>query len=270
MRNSEERYREVVESQTELVCRYLPDSMLTFVNEAFCRFFGQKREQVIGKKFLKILPEQVRELAAEKIAIASSSKAPCAWEAEMFRPGAGVAWQRWVNHPVFGPGGELEEFQCIGQDITDRKRAEELAELVTHAREEERRRIARDLHDDFSQRVAAHAIALSNLKHYLLRKDADIAALARRVDKLQGQAAALGEGIRLIAHQLHPPTTIEHGGLRAALRSLCSEFSSLTHLQINLRVDGFTRDLPASVTLCCFRVVQEGPAMSRNMLTLRK
>jgi signal transduction histidine kinase len=151
----------------------------------------------------------------------------------------------------------LEEFQCIGQDITDRKRAEELAELVTHAREEERRRIARDLHDDFSQRVAAHAIALSNLKHYLLRKDADIAALARRVDKLQGQAAALGEGIRLIAHQLHPPT-IEHGGLEAALRSLCSEFSSLTHLHIDLRVEGFTRDLPASVTLCCFRVVQEG------------
>jgi PAS domain S-box-containing protein len=259
LRNSEERYREVVESQTELVCRFLPDSTLTFVNEAFCRFFGQPREQVIGKQFLALLPEKTREQALERIAFARSGKRPCAcaWECEMSRPGGGWVWHRWMNHPIFGAGRELEEFQCIGQDITDRKRAEELGELVTHAQEQERRRIARDLHDDFSQRVAAHAIALSNLKHYVLGRGANAALLARRVGKLQEQAAALGEAIRLISHQLHPPG-MERGGLEQALRSLCGEFTALSPLHIDLHFEGSTRDLPASVTLCCFRVVQEG------------
>src|SRR5262249_50734612 len=133
LRNSEERYREVVDSQTELVCRYLPDSILTFVNEAFCRFFGRRREQVIGRQFLTLLPEKARELAIEKMAFALSNKRPCAWECEMSRPDGGQAWHRWVNHPIFGPAGDIEEFQCIGQDITDRKRAEELAALLAHA-----------------------------------------------------------------------------------------------------------------------------------------
>jgi PAS domain S-box-containing protein len=257
LRNSEERYREVVDSQTELMCRYLPDSILTFVNEAFCRFFGRRREQVIGRQFLMLLPEKARELAIERMALARATRRPSAWECEMLRPDGENTWHRWVNHPIFGPAGELEEFQCIGQDITDRKRAEELTNLLAHAQEEERRRIARDLHDDFSQRLAAHAIALSNLKHYIIDKGADIPALATRVDKLQGQAAALGEAIRLIAHQLHPPS-IEQAGLEAALQSLCKEFRSLSRLRIDLRVDGPTKGLSPTVALCCFRLVQEG------------
>jgi PAS domain S-box-containing protein len=257
LRNSEERYREVVDSQTELMCRYLPDSILTFVNEAFCRFFGRRREQVIGRQFLMLLPEKAREAVIEKMALARSTRRPSAWECEMSRPDGETIWHRWVIHPIFGPAGELEEFQCIGQDITDRKRAEELMDLLAHAQEEERRRIARDLHDDFSQRLAAHAIALSNLKHYIMDKEADIPALASRVDKLQGQAAALGEAIRLIAHQLHP-ASIEEGGLDAALQSLCKDFRSLSRLHINLRIDGPIKGLSPTVALCCFRVVQEG------------
>src|SRR6185295_4451727 len=56
LHESEERYREVVESQTELVCRYRADTTLTFVNEAYCRFFGKRREELIGSKFLELIP----------------------------------------------------------------------------------------------------------------------------------------------------------------------------------------------------------------------
>jgi two-component system sensor histidine kinase UhpB len=175
----------------------------------------------------------------------------------MPRQGGGIIWQRWVNHPIFGPAGELEEFQCIGQDITDRKRAEELAELLTHAQHEERKRIARDLHDDFNQRVAAHAIALSNLRKYIVETRRKSGPLLQRVDKLQKEAVALGEEIRVIAHQLHPPS-IERDGLEGALRALCNDFGALGHLRVNLKFDGSTTGLPAKVTLCCFRLVQEG------------
>jgi signal transduction histidine kinase len=77
------------------------------------------------------------------------------------------------------------------------------------------------------------------------------------VDKLQKEAVALGEEIRVIAHQLHP-TSIERDGLEGALRGLCSDFGASGHLRVDLRFDGSTTDLPAKVTLCCFRLVQEG------------
>src|SRR5262249_44851539 len=57
LRESEERYRSVVESQTELICRYLPDTTLTFVNDAYCRYFGKMQEELIGMKFLDLIPE---------------------------------------------------------------------------------------------------------------------------------------------------------------------------------------------------------------------
>lgn len=258
LRNSEERYREVIESQTELVCRYLPNTILTFVNEAFCRFFGRTREQVLGTEFLTLLPESARELASKRIAEAGATKVACGWECEVSCPGGATVWQHWVNCAVFGPGGALEEFQCIGQDITDRKRAEELARLVMHAQEEERKRIARDLHDDLNQRVAAHAIALSNLKDYILNPDHESrATVLERLDKLEQQAVALGDEIRMIAHQLHPPT-FDGGGLEGALQALCAEFSTLTRLRIDLHCESCAGDLPTNVMLCCFRIVQEG------------
>ncbi|HEY9504297.1 MAG TPA: PAS domain-containing protein, partial [Pyrinomonadaceae bacterium] len=55
---SEERYRNVLETQTELICRYLPDTTLTFVNDAYCRFFEMSREQLVGTRFLDLLPEE--------------------------------------------------------------------------------------------------------------------------------------------------------------------------------------------------------------------
>jgi PAS domain S-box-containing protein len=256
LRNSEERYREVVESQTDLVCRYLPDTTLTFVNEAYCRFFGKTRAELIGRKFLELIPEHTRELARNQIARVARRKQPAAWEHEVLIPGVGIGWQYWFNHPVFGPTGEIEEFQAIGHDVTDRKRAEELSRRLIHAQEEERKRVARELHDDFNQRLAAHAIALSNLKERIKQGGGVGFSLEESLEKLQREATGLGEEIRLIAHELHP-TSIEHEGLERALRSLCGEFSALTELRVDFQFDNDSHQIPSNISLCCFRVVQE-------------
>ena len=63
LRSSEERYRNVVETQTELICRYECDTTLTFVNDAYCRYFGKTRGQLIGMKFLELIPEEARPTA---------------------------------------------------------------------------------------------------------------------------------------------------------------------------------------------------------------
>jgi PAS domain S-box-containing protein len=132
LRRSEERYREVVNTQTDLVCRYLPDTTLTFVNDAYCRYFGKNRDELIGTSLLDLLPETARDGALRHIKLVVNEPGAGAIEHEVKRPDGSIGWQHWVDYPIHGPGGELEEYQAIGYDITDRKRAEEANRNLAH------------------------------------------------------------------------------------------------------------------------------------------
>jgi PAS domain S-box-containing protein len=130
---SEDRYREVVDSQTDLVCRYRGDAVLTFVNEAYCRFFGRSRESLLGRSFLELIPEVAHAAVKEQIALLYRDRRPHTYEHEVILPDATVRWQQWVDYPILDERGEVEEFQAIGRDITDRKRAEESDRKLAHA-----------------------------------------------------------------------------------------------------------------------------------------
>jgi PAS domain S-box-containing protein len=132
LRTSEERYREVIETQTDLICRFLPDTTLTFVNEAYCRFFNQSRERLVGLKFTELIPEPERSRAAERIAALVSNPGVQTTEHEVLLPDGKHAWHHWVNYPIRGSDGRVIEFQGVGRDITDRKRAEEANEKLAH------------------------------------------------------------------------------------------------------------------------------------------
>jgi PAS domain S-box-containing protein len=132
LRRSEERYREVVNTQTDLVCRYHPDTTLTFVNDAYCRYFGKSRDELLGMSLLDLLPADARESALRHIELVASEAVPRAMEHQVKRPDGSLGWQHWTDYPVLGPEGQIEEYQAIGQDITDRKQAEEANRNLTH------------------------------------------------------------------------------------------------------------------------------------------
>ncbi len=133
LRQSEERYREVVESQTELVCRYRLDSTLTFVNEAYCRFFGRSRESLLNRPFLELIPTSSHPFVRDQITTMYRERQPHTYEHEVTLPDGSTRWQHWTDHPIVNEHGQIEEFQAIGHDITDRKRAEEANRNLTHA-----------------------------------------------------------------------------------------------------------------------------------------
>src|SRR5262245_42078403 len=89
---SGERYRDVVETQTDLICRFLPDTTLTFVNDAYCRFFGKAASELIGTKFVDLVPEDHR--ADVKLHVAQVVATRRRAQYEHVVPGAdgGVAW----------------------------------------------------------------------------------------------------------------------------------------------------------------------------------
>jgi PAS domain S-box-containing protein len=125
LRESEARYRAVVESQTELICRFVPESTLTFVNDAYCRFFGKTREELIGRSFLPLIPEEDRAEAVRHFAPVSPDRPVVDHEHRVVTPSGEVRWIRWINRGIFDDQGRLVEFQAVGHDITDRKAAEE-------------------------------------------------------------------------------------------------------------------------------------------------
>jgi PAS domain S-box-containing protein len=140
-RESEARYRAIVEDQMELVSRCTPDGVLTFVNDAFCRYFGERREAIIGRVWVPdIAPEHVRR-ARRHFAELGRDRPTATLELRVRGVDQEFRWQQWTNRAILDAEGRTVEFQSVGRDITLLKRAEE--EVRTLNRELEGRVLAR-------------------------------------------------------------------------------------------------------------------------------
>jgi PAS domain S-box-containing protein len=125
LRASEERYRAVVETQTEMITRYLPDTTLTFVNEAECRMMGLSREELLGTRFMDLLPDAAREPVRATIQSLLAQPGVLTVEHQARLTDGSLRWQQWVNRTILDQDGQVVELQGIGRDITERKQAEE-------------------------------------------------------------------------------------------------------------------------------------------------
>ncbi len=123
LRQSEERYRAVVEDQTEFICRFLPDGTLTFANEALCRYLGKRRVDLIGQNVFLLLPENA-EVIRDHLSSLSQENAVASYENRRYSKEDEV-WLHWTCRAIFDDLGTLAELQLVGRDITKRRRAEE-------------------------------------------------------------------------------------------------------------------------------------------------
>ncbi len=134
----------------------------------------------------------------------------------------------------------------------------DLAGRLINAQEAERRRIARDLHDDVSQQLAGLGLLLSSLKGKLARLGPE-PDLARAVTTLRDRMAALARAIRNLSHELHP-SVLQHAGLAAALERHCADVGELHHLDVHFTVSGRAESIGPDLAICLFRVAQEALA----------
>ena len=125
LQKSEKRYRAVVESQTEMICRLFPDGTITFVNDAYCRYFDKGREELIGHKFMPLIPESDRDKVFENMASLNPNTPVITHEHRVLAPNGKICWHKWINRAIFDDKSNLVEYQAVGWDITSRVRVEE-------------------------------------------------------------------------------------------------------------------------------------------------
>lgn len=383
LKGSEARYQAIVEDQTELVCRFLPDGTLTFVNEAYCRYFNTNRGRMIGSSFKPFLPDQTRQHLERLWSSLSQENAVATIEHSLVMPDGQVCWQQWINHAIFDGQGHLIEIQATGRDITESKQIEgalresekryhsvfensgtatviieedmtismanaECEKLSGYSREEiqgkmkwtefvvpedlekmkkyhyqrredggqvpgeyescyvdkqgnikdiftkvamipgtkksvasmmdissrkraeeeirhfpwrligvieeERKRITRDLHDEFGQTLTALRFGLEDLKNSL---PAGLETEKKRFDELINLIEQLGENIRKISSDLRPDI-LDHLGLIPTLEWYIRDLTNrVPGIRIGFQPMGFKKRLKAELEIVLYRIIQE-------------
>ncbi|KQC09835.1 MAG: hypothetical protein APR55_02710 [Methanolinea sp. SDB] len=130
LRESESRYRHVIEDQTEFICRFQRDGTILLANNAFCRYYGKSCSEIIGHRILLDIPDADRRLLRDHFASITPENPVKSIEHRILLPDGEVRWQQWTDRGIFGPGGEIIEYQSVGRDNTERKKAREAFALA--------------------------------------------------------------------------------------------------------------------------------------------
>ncbi len=139
---SEHRYRAIIQDQTELICRYLPDGLLSFVNEAYCRYFNKTEAELIGYQVIPFFSDEMQDVIREMMDSLNHEE-PMVEMEHCVTVNGKERWQHWIGRAMYDENGKLFEYQGVGRDITERKQAEkelrrakETAEAATRAKSE--------------------------------------------------------------------------------------------------------------------------------------
>jgi PAS domain S-box-containing protein len=176
----------------------------------------------------------------------------------LLRPDGSVCWLQRTGHAYFDEQGRSVRMIGMVADVTERKLAEEALSSVSgrliEAQEEERRRIARELHDDVSQKLVMLTIELQELANLSFESNPQF---RNRIESLLKSTLEMSEDVHSLSHRLHS-SKLELVGLVATMRGFCQELAEQRAVEIDFRQSDVPNFLPAQISLCLFRILQEG------------
>ena len=273
LRETEATVSALVETLGRAILVVNGDGRMVLVNAGAEQMFGYRRDEILGQSVEMLVPEMFRGAHAKDRTgyfRAPSFRAMAPDRQPAGRRKDGTLFPAEVSlNSIETPHKRLAV--ALVADITELKRtqaalAEKEAALersgeqlralsagLLTAQEEERERLARELHDDLNQRLAALALQTGEMTRQIPETAVDLRDKARA---LRASLGALSDDVHRMARELHP-SILEHFGLAAALRSYCEEFSKAEDIKVQFRERQARAAIPADAALCLYRVAQE-------------
>lgn len=204
----------------------------------------------------KLYTPESWERLRQAIEEAMRNGAPYRLDLEMIRSDGAIRWVTARGEAQIDGNGRVVQLRGTVHDITERKQVEEalaaMSRRLMQAQEQERARIARELHDDIGQRLALLAVELEQLHQSI----PEVPEVRGRIGELQERASAIATDIQSLSHELHS-SKLEYLGLMAAMRSFCQEFGAQQKVETDFKSHDVPSPLPTDISLCLFRVLQE-------------
>ena len=261
LRWSEHKYRELVQNANSMIIRFDTYGRITFFNEYAQEFFGYAEDEILGRSLLgTILPyidRKGRDIGAQLSDFFSHPDKYKTSELENLRRNGETVWVAWTNRPILDAEGRIEEYLCVGVDISERRQARRQIQTLTHellkAQENERYKIARDLHDHIAQDLSSLKIGLQTL--FPVKEGA--AGTRRKVDDLVQILQRSISEVRNMAYDLRPPG-LDQLGLVSTLFLYCEDFAKNNQLKIDFIAAGLDDlILEQDLQINLYRLVQE-------------
>jgi PAS domain S-box-containing protein len=253
LRESEEKFRSVFRDAGIGMVIVSPEGRFLVANRSFCDCLGYTERELLEKTVESVTFPEDWPMFAEKLRLALTGNCGFQWLRKRCLHKTGRIVYTETSASVIR-SRESDTKYLVGQvlDITERKKAEEALSSMTRklveAQEQERARIARELHDDINQRLALLQIELDQLRNHP-------SEVASRVLELEKRTDEISRDVQAVAYELHS-SKLEYLGAVAAMKSWCTEFGQRQGIAIDCR-DDVRGILPPEVGLCLFRVLQE-------------
>ena len=257
MRESEERFRLVSNTAPVLIWMSGTNKLCTYFNKTWLDFTGRPVSAELGNGWAEGVHAEDLQHCLETYAQAFDRREEFKIEYRLRRNDGEYRWVLDIGVPRFNPDHSFAGYIGSCLDVTERKLAEEAISSVSsrliQAQEQERTRIARDLHDDINQRLALLTLEIEGLK-------TDIPDSSDRIlsgmDELRKHTSEIATDIQALSHELHSPR-LEYLGVVAAMSGFCREFGEKQKMEIDFKSHNLPNPVPSDVSLCLFRVLQE-------------
>jgi PAS domain S-box-containing protein len=257
LRESQQRFEIMANAAPVMIWMSGTDKLSTFFNQQWLSYTGRSLKQEIGDGWLNgVHPNDVDECMKTYIS-SFEARLPFTMEYRLRRSDGEFGWITDHGVPRYTLTGEFAGYIGSSTDVTERRQAEQgmldLSGRLINAQEEERARIARELHDDFSQRLAVFAMQLGQVSMSLPESNK---VASQRLHLMWERITELSSDIHKLSHRLHS-SKLHHVGLLTAARSLCEETAKQYDLQIEFAASQIPDEISPDVALCFFRIIQE-------------
>jgi len=257
LRESEQRFRRMADTAPVLIWIAEADKLCTYFNKPWLDFTGRSINLERGNGWSEGVHPGDLMRCMNTYTQAFDRRDEFRMEYRLRRYDGEYRWILDIGVPRFNEDQSFIGYIGIGIDVTERKQSEEtissMSRRLIAAQEQERGRIARELHDDMGQRLALLANELEQLKN----KTPDLGPEVKScVGELQKYTSQIAIDIQSLSHELHS-SKLQYLGLAAAMKGLCKEFGAQQNVKTDFKSHDVPNTLSPDISLCLFRVLQE-------------